>query len=40
MGLFLYQFQLALLFWQHRERPSGPFTYSAATEVPPQDSAV
>jgi hypothetical protein len=36
MGFFLFQFQLVRLFGLHRERPSGPFTYSAATEVPPQ----
>jgi len=36
MGFFLDQFQLVLQFWQHREKPSGLFTYSAATEVPPQ----
>jgi len=35
MKIFLYQFQLAQAFYRHREGPSEPFTYSAATEVPP-----
>jgi len=35
MKIFLYQFQLAQAFDPRREGPSGPFTYSAATEVPP-----